>query len=467
MDSSITAGQEQILSFLREHFRLSPKEGNPIAGIPEQQLRNIIADYRVLSLQAHNQPSRLRTDNTQGDTLVSSGFQMQLPDPKLIRRSSLYFDKFYVDDPLVRLSRGHRDGEKAIGKLLSVPVGSDLRESVTSALAYMQELLPAVEEGYLEFLPMSVAFEPPKQLLVNASDCFFEDSLPSHIMNWFWQRAKVQRAEKTEEGHWVGLPEAADEPCRAIWISYEGHEDVTRIFFLVDQELKKTESPGRYKTRMFFPKGRPDESRFNTWYYQSVNQASADTYQRVAHDLFVAHEMEAKYLAPTSFVADLLRVSLLPKQRGVAAPDLLDSLLLRINLPVVESASTSHLMAMRRECQEELHSLRTFLREELDTLQDIEDPAASNRAVRHVEKHLTQELIPQVEQNVRKLKGELAIDGVVLLAELGAVIPTQGFSLALLPIVIHAGVRGIRACRQYIASIKKHPAYFLWRLTRQ
>lgn len=466
MSTSKAASQEQILSFLREHFRLSSNEDDPIAGIPDQQLHKVIADYRVLSLRGHDPQLHLQFDDTGGDSLMSSGFQMQLPDPSLIRRSSLYFDKFYVDDPLVRLSRGHRNGEEAIGKLLGVPVGSDLRSSVASALMYMRKLLPAAEEGYLKFLPMSVAFEPPKQLLLTASDCFFEDSLPSHIMNWFWQRARVQRAVKTEDGHWMGLPEEADEPCRAIWISYEGHEDVTRMFFLVDEVFKKTDSPGHYKTRTFLPDEPPDESRFNAWFYQAVNQASADTYQRVAHDLYVAHQMGAKYLAPTPFAAELLRLNLLPARGGGATPDLLDSLLLRIDLPVVESANTAQLMALRRECQEELHSLRTFLREELERLQDVEDPAASSRAVQRVEKHLTQELIPQVEQNVRKLKGKLAIDGVVLLAELGAVIPTQGFSLALLPVVIHAGVRGIRACRQYVTSIKNHPAYFLWRLAR-
>lgn len=49
MSTSKAASQEQILSFLREHFRLSSNEDDPIAGIPDQQLHKVIADYRVLS----------------------------------------------------------------------------------------------------------------------------------------------------------------------------------------------------------------------------------------------------------------------------------------------------------------------------------------------------------------------------------------------------------------------------------
>ena len=361
MTNLMTPRQQESLAFLQEHFRLADTADDPLAGIPLAKLSTILGDYRELSLRPHDGQLLPGAEGTQQVALMSSGFQLHLPDPTLIRRSSLYFDKFYVDDPLVRLSRSLRDGEVAIGKLLGVPVTSDLRQRASTALEYIRELLPAVQEGYVEFLPTSVSLEPPRELLLSASDCFFEESLPSHILNWFWQHSRVQRAERTEDGDWIAVPESAEEPCRAIWISYEGHEDVTRLLFLVDEELKEIGPDGHYKARMSFPEEPPSEARFNAWKYQSVNQVSADTYWRVLHDLYTAHQVGAKYLAPTPFVADLLCLDLLPKHHGRVTASQTESQLLQIELPVVDSADTGKLMRLRRECPEELEALRTFL----------------------------------------------------------------------------------------------------------
>jgi hypothetical protein len=458
-------GQEESLGYLEEHFRLGDACDDPLDGVSLDRLPSIIADYRDLSVRMQEQYPLPRTKNDEQATLMSSGFQSHVPDTKLIRRSSLYFDKFYVDDPLVRLSRGPRDGEESIGKLLGAPVERDFPGRASRALAYIRELLPAVREGYVEFLPASIAFEPPKELLLSASDCFFEDSLPSHIMNWFWSRSRVRRAKKTEEGGWVGTLESTDEPCRAIWISYDGHEDVTRLLFLVDEELKKLSPDGHYKARMSFPDEPPNEARFHAWKYQSVNQVSADTYWRVLHDLYMAQQMRARYLAPTPFVADLLLMDLLPRVGGQAAASPTESKLLQVDLPVVDSADMGKLMRLRSECGEELEALRSFLAREVARLQTTEDPEAMDRELKRVSEHVTGKLVPQVEGNVRKLRQSLLLDGTVLLASLGAILPTQGLSLALLPVVVDAGVRGIRACRQYAEDVKSHPAYFLWRLT--
>ncbi|RLE33175.1 hypothetical protein DRJ24_05650 [Candidatus Acetothermia bacterium] len=153
MTNLMTPRQQESLAFLQEHFRLADTADDPLAGIPLAKLSTILGDYRELSLRPHDGQLLPGAEDTQQVALMSSGFQLHLPDPTLIRRSSLYFDKFYVDDPLVRLSRSLRDGEVAIGKLLGVPVTSDLRQRASTALEYIRELLPAVQEGYVEFLP--------------------------------------------------------------------------------------------------------------------------------------------------------------------------------------------------------------------------------------------------------------------------------------------------------------------------
>lgn len=466
MTSQMAPGQEEALAYLEEHFRLDHSHADPLQGVSLDRLPSIMEDYRALSLRMQEQYPPPRAESEEQTTLMSSGFQSHVPDTKLIRRSSLYFDKFYIDDPLVRLSRGPRDGEQAIGRLLGAPVEPDFPGRASRALEYIRELLPAVREGYVDFLPTSIALEPPKELLLSASDCFFEDSLPSHIMNWFWSRSRVRRAKKTEDGDWVGTLESADEPCRAIWISYEGHEDVTRLLFLVDEELKKLSPDGHYKARMSFPEEPPSDARFHAWKYQSVNQVSADTYWRVLHDLYVAQQTRALYLAPTPFVADLLLMDLLPKVGREAAASPTESKLLQIDLPIVDNSDMGKLMQLRSECGEELETLRSFLAREVARLQTTEDPATMDRELKRVSEHIAGELVPQVETNIRKLRQSLLLDGTVLLASLGVLLPTQGFSLALLPVVVGAGVRGIRACRQYTEDVKSHPAYFLSRLTR-
>lgn len=459
-------GQADIVNFLEDRFTLKSESQDPLEGISPKQLVRIVAEYRELSLATSEKKSLGSSATGQQSRLVSSGFQSGNPDLSLIRRSALYFDTFVVDDPLVRLSGEPRQGEEAIGKLLGAPVGSDLRSSMQSALRYIRAVLPAVRAGFLELHPLSVLYEPPKEMVLTASNRFFEDALPDHILNWFWSRVNVQKAVRSEQGHWQGLPADASEPTRAIWISYEGHEDVTRLLFLVDHAVDEAEGDGHFTTRMKFPDSPPTERQFDAWKYQSVNQVSADTYYRILGDIYQAAMLDSQYLAPTPFVSDLLALNMMPdKSRGAAVAQPVETLALNINLPIIENADLAKLMKLRHECQEELANLRSFLRSEIEKTLEYSSTTAASSSITHIEEHIQNELVPDLKDKVSRVKRDLALDGIVILASLGAAIPTGGFSLGLLPIAVAAGVNGIRARRDFIREVKHNPASFLWRLS--
>jgi hypothetical protein len=330
--------------------------------------------------------------------------------------------EFIVRDPLYELTGPKTNAQAPMEKFLGLKqqTSDERRKEICTALDVMQRLIPMVAAGYVNILPISRAFEPPSQLPITAPKDGGADLLPAPLMEWFKARAAIRPVE-IRDGRMVLLQrDVRDVPRRSIGIEFrkEPEELVAEwsddddpggvfLYKLFEQRVVSLDDATRIaKFVMSLPDEPPSPEAYRAWVSQSIHQSAATFADRTIREVRLADALNARFLTRSALEAAFLSLSA-PKARGDNVMMTTLNAVVNFDVPFLEGLA--------------------------------------------------------IESQIKRFKTKLFADSALAVGSLLASVPTGGLSL------IGTGIAAaslMKAKAEYEASVKQHPAYFLWRVRR-
>jgi hypothetical protein len=444
-----------ILDFAKKSFLFN--EGNirnRYQGWSEKQLQDELAAYRELCLSEISLSRELSSSNL---SVLVEGFRRFRPNESLLKQCALYVEDITINDPLFEQTHPKNEMSVAANALIGMKGMSVNRDSVASAASYIQNLKPAIEAEFVNFVPLNHLHEPPKEIPVFYSENLFFDLLPEHLLNFFRSNAQVCPLVQVENGWIPGRPEDLA-PCRGVEIYFGDDRQTSMIYFLHHQEFGSLdEETGVVKVFISLPPSPPDAGLFENWISQSINRTAHTVFTHVFDELVAAQRMKASYLTNSTFVAELLRKSL-PETK--LKEDVLN-LLLGLELPVVEGTSLKRLLDIRQKDGEAFQSFRLELERRLRDLRNIEDPYKLKIEIENAAHELSEVQVNEINKKLSRLRKGLISDAVILLGGLVTVFQSGGLSL---PLVAYGLGHGFKTYSEFESEKKENPVFFLWEL---
>ena len=209
--------------------------------VPDSELENELRLYRDFCL---SREAELFSEigSHPSDLTVFAG--LESVSIEHLMQSALYLHQYVINDLLVPLAQEKSEYSEAIRKLQGFKPESLDRQDLVRRLSFLKQITPMVAAGFVNLLPASVAFEPPKELPLFASENYFEDVLPSRLLAFFREHVQVESLRKGEDG-WYTTGRLF--PCRGLAIHFKGHSrNPAAIYNYLDiTRMDKTEEEHR------------------------------------------------------------------------------------------------------------------------------------------------------------------------------------------------------------------------------
>lgn len=449
--------------FLSDSFLLDKEvQDSLFAGFSDEQLIAELSAYREHVL---DQLGGLRAAALNDHIGLGAYFGTTLSaDTRIdnVLRASLYFDRIVIDDPLFAKIRESTSDHDAFAEFCGYNTTSLDRPAIQKATRLMSLLQPLVAGEVLQLIPASLRHEPPKDIGLSFSASHFAERVPAPLLTWFHDRARVHSMAKMEGGGWSFRQHGELNPCRAIAIRI-GDSGHRMVFHLT--EIKGVEPyPGRtdrLRVLQSLPEEPPSQEYFDAWVTQSVNQVSGNICERVTADIATADATGTMMVTDSELVAQLLDLHM-TEEAGLHED--LANLAMRFELPFIDSLSVQDVMRIRQSEGEAFKDYRVELQRQLRSLRSIESETELTRRIEHVQHEIAEVQVRGIENEVRRLKRDLLRKAVVGVVGVATVIPTQGWSLALLLPTIMSAVKEGRSVGD---AVRQNPAYFVWRLRQE
>lgn len=372
----------------------------------------------------------------------------------LLKQSALYAHQYLIDDPLLHFSVHESNMGNTIGTLFDIKKASLDRANLVSTIHFLQRLAPMVKANFVKLLPVSVAFEPPPDIPFTYSEDRFESMVPAAYRDVFLKRADVASLKKVEGG-WTTNGELF--PSRAVRIAFRGHGR-EMIYFLADLQDAEPEDNG-FRFSMQFPNTPPDEARFEVWVQQSVNRSAGEIFNQTVAECLMTRDLEATFSTRSELLSELFDIN--PGARSLTAD--VANVFLKLNLPFIDTIDPEALMRVRQHEGEAFENFRTQLDKQLSGLRMISDPTELRIKAENAIHELTEIQVRDVENKFQAVKDKARLNVATAITGLTAAIKTAGLSLLA---VAAAAVKGSDAFLEYRKEVKRHPAYFLWKIQR-
>ena len=403
---------------------------------------------------------------------------MGSPDLQLLAQCAWYMPEFVVRDPLYELTSRKTNAQIPIEQYLGLEqqTSDERRKDICTALAVMKKLVPMVAAGYVNILPISRAFEPPSELPLTAPKNGGADLLPAPLMNWFNARAVIRPVEIRDGKMLLLQQDARDAPRRSIAVEFrkeprklgaewEGEDGPGGVFLynLFEQRVVSIDERTRIaKFVMHLPEEAPSPEAYRAWVSQSIHQSAAAFADRTIREVRLADALHARFLTRSSLAAAFLSLSTPQIDAGNIMTTTLNAVV-NFDVPFLEGIAIDDLMRVRQEEGEAFEAFRNSLEKELRSLELEVDPDVAKIKAEHVRHELATVQLAAIETQIKSFKTKLFADSALAIGSLLASVPTGGLSL------IGTGIAAaslMKAKAEYEASVKQHPAYFLWRVRK-
>jgi hypothetical protein len=381
------------------------------------------------------------------------------PTVELLKQCALYFDLAVVDDPLFALTAlSHPQGEAA-SQILGYE-GRALRlDQVADSALFMKSVTPMVAASFLKFLPFSWQHEPPRQVPIRYSENLFIEGIPPDLRPLFARHVKVHSLRKSERG-WSYRQGDPLVPSRGICVEFEGLPQ-TFVYHLFTSKAVSVDKENIIQMVNWLPDEPPDLGQFQVWVAQSINQAAQQVLRHLLMDLTNAGLLQSFLLTNSPFMGSLLAAH--PSATSNLDADLA-RLSLQVDVPVLMSVTIDDLMRVRSDNGEAFQNFRRHFQRKVRDLRRIENSSELAGELEEASHELADLQVQEVAASIKRLKRELAYEGLVAAASIAAILPTAGASL--IPL-IGAGIKASATLNRYLDEARAHPAYFLWRLKKQ
>jgi hypothetical protein len=222
-----------VFDFLTESFLFDENRiESAFAGQSDDEINAELRRYREFCL-AHLGELEQEALRSKSALRVFAG--VQRVSLRTLKQSAFYVEQYVLPDPLFVLTSESTHLDEGVRSYLGFQERTLNRAELATVLRYLRALTPMVAHDFVRFLPVSYLFEPPAETPICYSENYFDDVLPSEIMDFFRERAIVRSLRKANEG-W--LVEDKLSVGRAIAIQFRDH-DSSKVFIqhLFEQEI--------------------------------------------------------------------------------------------------------------------------------------------------------------------------------------------------------------------------------------
>lgn len=385
-----------------------------------------------------------------------------VPPVPLLKQSALYYDRAILDDPLFRETKRQGPMVEITAQYLGYKPGIN-RQRVAKVSSFMKSVTPMIAGNFLNFAPISLVHEPPKQLGIRTSETLFEEEIPAELRDFMSKRVSVHPLERIPDGTgWRSNPKAPLKPTRAILVKF-GDYPSPSIYHLFETRVTSFDETTRIAEFIqSLPDTPPDEQQFLAWVTQSINQSAGALIRHVESDILNASASGSLLFTNSDFTAELLRESFHVEQPAPEAD--IARLAMNLDLPLIQKIEIEDLMRVRANEGEAFQSFRLSLSSKLRDLRHISDPTTLRAKLQDYQHDLEQVQVAQVDQQMARLKLEFFPEIVAGIASLSATLvsPTISFLGA-----IAATTSTIQKAVKYRNTTTQNPAFFLWKLKQE
>jgi hypothetical protein len=378
-----------------------------------------------------------------------------------LKQAALYVHQYVLPDPLLPFSEKR---SKSATNMTAASFGSARKgetpdkQQLSRVLASMKTLTPMVANDFIKFVPTNVPQVDSGMIPILASETNFEDALPTEILKLFKEAAQVSTVSVSAEGH---IRFAALKPCRRIDIHFNEDIDSHRFMYVLHQiakALAKDGSPNELQVALTLPETPPDNGEFQTWVQQSVNQAARSLFSDTYNACSAATALNIAFSTHSELRFKALKLALEPR---TSVPIRTANAFLNLDLPFVEQIDIGHLMTIRRQEGEAFANFRLALEQRISALRDVSDPHEAKRQASEAVRELTEVQLQDVRSKMRSMREKLKFNSIASIITLGAAVQLHGWG------ILTAAAAAIplgNTVLDYRRDIKRHPAFFLWKV---
>jgi hypothetical protein len=408
---------------------------------------HILGNFEALKAEINQNKTSLSVFSSSDNTPIN-----------LLKQTALYLDQYIVADPLFRFTNLETKTEQAISTHLGFQPKINI-ESLTQAARYLKEITPMVAGNFVKVFPVTYHFEPPKQLPMKVPINNNNDLLPKEIMAFFHEHCVVSPMEKIEGTGWAILDGKELQPTRAINVEFNGDRfNQGMIYFLTEQKvLSFDENTGKAEIAQYMPPTVPNQELFDAWVLQSKNSAAKAYFDQAFGEVYLAGQLNSKFICETSFKNDLLTQNL-DFTHDIST--FTTTQLLNINLPFLDKIDTEKLMQVREGDAEIFTNFRFELEKQFREVRTITDPKDLKLKAENIFHELNEVQAHKISQKLGYIQKQMLLNTVLTIGGLVGSVTMGGISLAGLGLALS---KGYKDYRDYVQTVKENPAFFLWK----
>ncbi|MCD8739684.1 hypothetical protein LT679_03630 [Mucilaginibacter roseus] len=421
----------------------------------KQRIEKELIDYRNYVLTNFD---RLKIEVNASQSALNVFTSAQYTSLDLLKQTALYMNQYIVADPLFRYTNLDTATEKAMSESLGFPEKQNL-DGLTKAARYLKTLTPMVAGNYVKVFPVTYHFEPPKELPYKIPVNNNNDLLPQNIMQFFRERCVVSPMSKIEGGGWAILDGKPLTPTRAINIEFDGDRfNNGFIYFLTERKvLSYDEATGMAQIAQYMPPTEPEKDIFEAWVTQSQNSCAKAYFDQSFGEVYLAGELNAKYISENSLKHELLTMNL-DNHKDIST--FTAEQLLNIELPFLDKIDTAKLMQVRENDADVFTNFRLELEKQFREVRILTDPKDVKLKTESIFHELNEVQAAKIKQKVQYIHKQMFLNSVLTAGGLVGSMTVGGISLVGLGLALS---KGYKDYRDYTQSVRENPAFFLWK----
>lgn len=427
------------------------------SSLTDNHLEILLNDYREHCLTNISELMREITRNNSSLKVLSSIQEIPF---ETLKQSALYFDQFIIYDPLFPFTNKTSETSEILSKFIGYQKSGIDRKKLIKTIKLLKAITPMIASDFVKILPLSKAFEPPKDIPLNLPINYYADSLPKEIMEYCREKAILHSMEKSESGGWKILDKQDLTP--GLFVTFQELDKVQgQIYNYFHQEYIKTDEPNTFEMKMKLADYPVNQNEWNAWSNQCLNQSSKAVVEKIYYESMVACDLKATYLTDNTFTSELLIKNLQAKETIETSSA---TQFMNIELPFLDKVNIDRLMDIRNYEAETFTNFRLELEKQFRELRTISDPKEIKIRQENIIHELGNVQVNKINQKFDILKRKGYVDGLLLLGGLAGTVQTAGWSLLASAV---ATVSGYKSYQEYKENLKDNPSYLLWRVLKK
>lgn len=424
----------------------------------DNRLEKELQDYRQFCISNYQELIKEILDRKSFLKVFSSTEQTSI---KLLKQTALYIDQFILPDPLFKQTEAVSKISNVTAKYLGYKETTFDRNKLANSCSYLKSITSMVAGNYVKIFPLSYYFERPEIPFYAPKD-YFNDILPTEVLNYFRENAIVSSLEKMNSGGWQ-IMEGKLYPCRGIAIDFKNSDLYSGVIYHLFQTevLNVDKETGIVEYRQTLPDTPPENDLFLAWIRQSVNSASRKYFDEVFLENMIAADLNSTYLCNNLFTSNLVS-----KQFTVndSIQTYTANKILNIELPFLEEIDIDKLMNVRELDADIFTNFRIELEKQFRELRTISDEKQLQLKTDNILHELNEVQGQKIKQKITHINQQMGINSVLALGGLSASFQTAGASLIATALAV---AKGYKDYRDYKEKVIENPAYLLWKIKRR